>query len=463
MEISQLESKLDGARSARDAAGAALNQSRASGDRRGRGLAASSSFDSLAKSRPGTAGGMPLTPSRGGAGVGRNLLVSPRSPTARGLAARSPRQKTVGDVENEVGSLQILFSSIKVLVITTTPAHRLTGSPTHRPAAHRPTARQPTYRPSPADSLPTPPHQVVMKALAEDEDELCNWFESRVEQVLSAVQAHQQMVRDMERREEVAIEKDEMNATRRRLLDDDGASVGGASRDSLADASAHSGRTGRSGGGAGGTGGGGAEGEANVRASIDELAATIKALDVQIRERRRGRRGGGGSADDGLSVDGRGSVGSLASLGSAGSAESREASRDARQGGGSQGQHREKSARRQSRLREELKGLEGQRQRALDEKQQLEERVRVERGKQATPSESHRKSQWESQRREDLAEIDDKIEALQTEIDYKDAEIRKNKDNLNQVSDEPTMTLRMRARIAQESVRPHASNHATKC
>ena len=251
-----------------------------------------------------------------------------------------------------------------------------------------------------------------MKALAEDQDELCSWFESRVEQVLGAVQAHQQMVRDMERREEVAIEKDEMNATRRRLLDDDGASVGGASRDSLADASAHSGRPGRGGGA-----GAGADGEANVRASIDELAATIKALDVQIRERRRGRRGGGG-ADDGLSVDGRGSVGSLASMGSAGSASS---------------QNREKGARRQSRLREELKGLEGQRQRALNVKQELEEKVRAERAL-GKPSESQRKSEWESQRREELAEIDDKIEALQTEIDYKDTEIRKNKDNLNQVS-----------------------------
>ena len=41
-------------------------------------------------------------------------------------------------------------------------------------------------------------------------------------QVLAAVQGHQKMVRDMERREEVALERDEMTATRRKLLTDHG-------------------------------------------------------------------------------------------------------------------------------------------------------------------------------------------------------------------------------------------------
>ena len=87
MEISQLESKLDVARSARDAAGAALNQSRAGGDRRG-----------------------------------------------RGLAARSPRQKTVGDVENEVGLVALSrFRPPQTSCSILSPYHPITLSP-YRPA-----------------------------------------------------------------------------------------------------------------------------------------------------------------------------------------------------------------------------------------------------------------------------------------------------------------------------------------
>ena len=77
-------------------------------------------------------------------------------------------------------------------------------SPARRsPSAHRalgPGARSPWRR----SVMDVEENETAMKMLAENEAELSGWFASRVNQVLGAVKAHQQMVRDMERREEVS-------------------------------------------------------------------------------------------------------------------------------------------------------------------------------------------------------------------------------------------------------------------
>ena len=179
-------------------------------------------------------------------------------------------------------------------------------------------------------------------SMTEQYEMQARWFEAQLKQVIEVVQQRQQIMRDIQRREEAAIELRETQQTRRRFL-----------RANIDDTQSPSKAMLRS--------------SHELRKTLNGLSATIKDLDAQI------IGSGGRDGDDSDRFTGHLPVSERRNL-----------------------------------LAAELSGLEARREEALAQRAALELEL------------EHAESGQEQ-----LREMDDKLEAIQTEIDYKDSEIRR--------------------------------------